>query len=395
MINRIAQNMTLALFLLSGLISIVAPKGMTVLISLAGAACFVVWCFDSHSRQRLPIAPTISLVLLFTWAGVSSAWALDPISALTLTLRVTVICFLGMSLFQFLKTLEFDTRIRMENAFFLGYGLGVMALIIGYTYAQIKGDSLWGNYASDPLTTLNNGAVVMTILYWPLFAILCKRYHPVWALGGLILMTAGLSFLSSGASLLAIVTGGVASSVVYIFGRRAGIAVTACLVITMLTAPLLTTTFLKPEVLNQFSLGLPSSAQHRSAIWQFSVQKIDEKPLLGWGMDSSRSLPRETLKLSPSMEVMPLHPHNAALQIRLELGWLGTVIAAALIISIFVSMMNPAISRIQMAIRTGAGISYMAVGAVSFGVWQNWWIAVAWAVAAIVTVVSTPKIQNN
>ena len=77
---------------------------------------------------------------------------------------------------------------------------------------------------------------------------------------------------------------------------------------------------------------LAASAQHRIEIWDFSVQRIAERPLLGWGFDGSRHMQ----ELFPGLggtgrELAALHPHSAPLQIVLELGAVGAVIVLGLL----------------------------------------------------------------
>ena len=83
---------------------------------------------------------------------------------------------------------------------------------------------------------------------------------------------------------------------------------------------------------------LPLSGMNRLITWKFTSQKIMEKPLLGWGLRTSRILPgggekydvvrvRENGRRDVVSRdfFVPLHPHNQFLQIWLELGALGAV----------------------------------------------------------------------
>ena len=75
-------------------------------------------------------------------------------------------------------------------------------------------------------------------------------------------------------------------------------------------------------------------------------------------------------------ELLPLHPHNGALQFRLELGWPGVLLAALLA------------ALLALACRNAVALAMLAAGAVtamlSFGAWQEWWVgAELLAVAAI------------
>jgi O-antigen ligase len=139
------------------------------------------------------------------------------------------------------------------------------------------------------------------------------------------------------------------------------------------------------------SASLPPSAVHRLVIWDFAAARIAERPLTGWGLEASRAMPggrarpdaatldrlnitapaQRAFLASPHVEVMPLHPHNGALQLWLELGGIGALIGAALMLAL-----GFAASR-SGAPAVGAGMlaSAAVTGMLSFGLWQAWWVA--------------------
>ena len=63
----------------------------------------------------------------------------------------------------------------------------------------------------------------------------------------------------------------------------------------------------------------------RLEIWRFVSGLVENKPLFGWGLDSSRVFPG----------LIPLHPHNAAVQIWFELGAVGAGVAAIFFVWMF------------------------------------------------------------
>jgi O-antigen ligase len=107
-------------------------------------------------------------------------------------------------------------------------------------------------------------------------------------------------------------------------------------------------------------------------------------------MDASRAIPQEDRRLAPNMEIMPLHPHNALLQVRLELGLPGAALVAAILSILFAKVIGGIGDRTARAFAAGAAGAYLAVAAVSYGMWQNWWMATAWALAALMAVVLRP-----
>lgn len=119
---------------------------------------------------------------------------------------------------------------------------------------------------------------------------------------------------------------------------------------------------------------LPGSAPHRVFIWNHVSEWALEKPLLGWGFDSSSGFPNRGVEpWKDYTSVIPLHPHNAPLQIFLELGAVGLAIAAAVVAE--------TVRRIE---RTGpawspwfgaAAMTAYAIANSGYGIWQTQWIA--------------------
>ena len=69
--------------------------------------------------------------------------------------------------------------------------------------------------------------------------------------------------------------------------------------------------------------------EHRQFIWGFSVKKIIEKPLFGYGQDSSNFIEGSQKiighELTGNMPFIPSHPHNFLLELILEVGIFGAV----------------------------------------------------------------------
>ena len=106
------------------------------------------------------------------------------------------------------------------------------------------------------------------------------------------------------------------------------------------------------------------SWSQRMGYWRHAQDWIGDHPLRGWGLDASRMF-------APGIR---LHPHDAALQIWLELGLIGATAAAVLWVAILAGLGR---DRRDPAMAAGAGcaMAYLTFNAVSFGVWQHWWLA--------------------
>jgi O-antigen ligase len=365
-----------------GPVGVLAPKGIVVLVAAAGLAGLVHWWIERCPRLSVDLTLIVVLAALALWSAVSAAWALVPFQALFLVARLVAVAATGVGLLFAVQRLDGPSRHAGKKALLGGMILGLVVLAGGAVYAKVTGDSLWDNYYSDPLTTLNNSAVAISLLAWPAFAVLWRRDQR-WIAGiAVVAVYAGFTFLSSGAALLAPVMGVAGFLIVWFLGRRGALALAALSAVLVLAAPQAVTSGFSVGKVGEITAELPPSAHHRIKMWAFAVEKIDEKPLWGWGMDASRSIPQENRLLAPNMEIMPLHPHNAFLQVRLELGIPGSVIVAALV-GLFFVVAGRNHDRISAAVITGAGGAYLTVAALSYGVWQNWWVAFAWSLAAM------------
>jgi O-antigen ligase len=124
------------------------------------------------------------------------------------------------------------------------------------------------------------------------------------------------------------------------------------------------------------------SVWHRAEIWSFVAGRIAERPLLGWGLDSSRAMPGGKDKVDGANEVLPLHPHNGILQLWLELGAIGAAIGAAIAMRAAWRATDPDEDPATRFAMAGSLAAALAVYATAYGAWQGWWMATLWLVAA-------------
>lgn len=120
---------------------------------------------------------------------------------------------------------------------------------------------------------------------------------------------------------------------------------------------------------------LPVSSQHRVEIWHFTLGKVAEKPLLGWGMNTARAIPGHAEFNEHGRTNMPLHPHNSIMQILLEQGIAGLLLSISAIALLLSGWQQKVLSP---GLREAAGaacIAYIAIGFTAFGLWQTWWVA--------------------
>lgn len=363
---------------------IVIPKS-AVLFLILFLASLLIKNMRNSSAFRLNTSSTLFLLIGFSaWLAITGFWSFDYLALQQSILKVVLLILAGGTLF-FAK-MDPPNLIKTGGSSWLVVGgiIGFGVIVFATLYASVTGQSLWGSYYFDPLTTLNNNAVVLSLMFWPFILLLSKKT--------LFYLVAGIcifSLLLALKSLAAIGALAVGISVVAgrkIGGRRVGVMIAVIAALLVIAAPSLikisgANSFATPSGINNESLGIASSARHRLAMWSFAVEKIDEKPWLGWGFGASRYIPQEDRRLAPNMEIMPLHPHNLSLQTRLELGLPGSLILAGLVFAVFYRLATFTDDGWISGLAMAPAVGWLFIANVSYGMWQSWWIALAFLLA--------------
>ena len=329
-------------------------------------------------------------VLFVCWIFSTLFWTIDFASSSTKFLKLFTISLMGLGVFIGLASINVSARIRIVNALVYGACAAVALVVSRYCLFLILGDIEGGQSSFFSPSVLNPGLTVITIMLWPA----CMRLfvQSRWKTLSIFLFSyvVVLALSDSGASMLALFAGGVMvlasiwrrKVVMYLLGGLTAVF--------MMTAP-----FVTPQPTSNTSVAekmtfLPSSTQHRLYIWEFTANKALEKPFRGWGIDSSRSIPGGHDKPPIGQHYLPLHPHNGALQIWLELGAPGAIMGAILFALLILKLLNrPNVNnRYVSAALVGSLVSFLVVASTAYSLWQSWWFATGWMVAGALFVFS-------
>ncbi len=122
---------------------------------------------------------------------------------------------------------------------------------------------------------------------------------------------------------------------------------------------------------------LPVSWGQRVGYWLHALERMSEHPWRGWGLEASRAF-------SPQIQ---LHPHNGALQAWLELGVIGACALALTLAFVFRRLARAERDLVTCA-AVGSAAVYLFFTLVSFGLWQEWWLALGALAAVMATLAS-------
>jgi hypothetical protein len=349
---------------------VLAPRGLAALASIAGALAGGLVLSGNLAKLRRLAVPGALLAALFAWAALSAAWSIDPARALLIAARLGGLFAAGVALAAAAGFIVAPERLIRFLLAGMALGLAMAAIEFG------TGGLLSAPFFPDAFraTRLNRASVAFALLILPVAAFLACRAS-VWLAILFAAATAAVVLTLVGtAAKVVLLLALAAGALCWFLGARAMRAAALLSVLVILTAPL---TFARlerlPDMIDRAD-AVKISAGHRLMIWSFVGDRIAERPLAGWGVDASRVLPGGREPIRPGETWLPLHPHNAPLQLWLELGAPGVALAALLVASIWLQLAETPWSRPYAA---GAGASFAAMILAAFatyGIWQEWWL---------------------
>ena len=372
-------------------IAALAPKGVVPLLLIAALPALVsAWRTGWRPRPDPVLA---GLVLAWmVWALIASAWTFEPWDAWIMWLRDGALLVLAVLLHDVARTrLDPAARARLGRYLAAGAVLGSLAiaqalltdhalvrLVTGVPEGAVpRGDS-----------RLNRGATTL-LLVLPAALLAMGSANRVAAAGLAGAGVAAILATPSGTALVAVIAALGTSALALWRSGAARAVLGAAIVAAVAGMPWIADGLAKmPENLRN---RLPESAQHRLHIWDFTVRRIAERPLWGWGFNSAEAMPNfGTTPFYPDQSrVIPLHPHNGPLQVRLDLGLPGVAIGLGFALAPLMRMGRaspPGRAAVHLATLAAA----LTIAALAYGIWQEQWLATLAAVAVLLAGTTDP-----
>jgi O-antigen ligase len=362
------------------------PRGAAPLAAVAGLCA--IGMIAALPRRRLAAlrVPAVILGLLLVWAALSATWALEPWRALLKDAQLAALFAAGLALAAAADRLAMPRRL---TACLLA-GTGFAIAVVGVELATGGGLSQFLTVRHFALPRLNQIAVWNAMLVLPLVAMLACRgrvFAGALAAGAVI----GTMFhLEADAAKVALALSLPVAALLYLRQRLVARVAAALSVAAILTAPLTLPRLDDIPGMMATADAVKSSAGHRLLIWSFIGDHIAERPLLGWGLDAARAIPGGKEEIRPGQNRLPLHPHNAALQLWVELGLPGALLFALLLGWLWLRIAEAPWPTLYAAAAGGSLATATAVAFAGWGIWQEWWVGtLAMTAFAILTMART------
>ncbi len=313
----------------------------------------------------------VALLVIVIWAAGSMIWSPYRPEALWSGTAAKLIAQGVLYWAAWCAVRRAEAAILRQAMWVLVIGLSLLATLLiveaatgAFLYQKLRaaiGDPIRPDLA---VKNVAQGVFVLAVLWAP--AALAAIRLGWWQLA--VLLAAGVAAggigLAADAPIIALVAGGVAAAVLWRWPRAGARAMAAGAALFFLAAPMLVWGLQQSGLYARIQAAVSLSWSMRMDYWSYAIGWIGDKPFRGWGLDASRMF-------GPGIR---LHPHNGALQIWLELGLIGAAAAAVFWASLFHRLERRAADPGAMA-GAAAAVAYLTFAAVSFGVWQEWWLA--------------------
>jgi len=375
-LQRWLGGVAMFLVVMAPLLAYLAPLGFAPLLALAGLLAL-----PGVKPTRATVPPWLILAALAVWAAISMTWStaapdwakfkgyddLEDLTALKLFLQAGTY---GAAVVA-LRRLDGDGARRAAVA--SAYGMVALAVVaavdslmgaaIYQKLHQVTGEGIRPDVA---MVKVAFSTYILALLFWPTALTLARisRVVLIWPLAAGLVITSVIC--SADACLLALAGGGAVWIAVYVFGRTAAKVLVGLVALPFILAPLAVLIGVDTGFVAWLHKLVPASWDARLNIWTFTASHVQTHPFRGWGLDASRTFG----------SAIPLHTHNAQLQLWLELGAIGAALAGVFFCWLAYGVVRLCErSRTEAAMAAAALVSYLVIQGLSFGVWQEWWLA--------------------
>jgi hypothetical protein len=364
-----------------------APLGFAPLLALMGLLCLPAIRLADEDRPVI-----IVLLGALIWAAATTTWS--PFHPRRPEQGSILQLAMGLPLYwsALCGARAADRRLNALAVRVLSLGLTLFGLVLLVEIVADAGIYRWlyqryyGPIRTDVAeNTLGHASSVLAVL-WP--AAVAGSMRRRWEVALLVIVVgatvAAGNFFRADAPLVALPVCSAAMLIVWLWPRIGPKIFGSVIAAVWLVMPFLVWGVRETGRYGLFEQEVPPSWAARMSYWSHAVDRILLRPLEGWGLDASRTMAPDIV----------LHPHNTALQVWLELGLPGAVGAAT-----FWGLSTFRLSRrqpdLEMAAVAGSVAAYLLLSWLTYGQWQQWWVAIGVYISVIAAMLSsssmTPK----
>ncbi len=134
-----------------------------------------------------------------------------------------------------------------------------------------------------------------------------------------------------------------------------------------------------PSFVDEMHFFKHSYVGARFEVWDYISQKVFEAPVWGHGIEFTRTYDEFETQGRYSNVTSVLHPHSFIMQLWIEFGAVGILLA----IGVFTAILSFIYRRLegdQQRAAVAMFLSFLVVSGFSYGMWQSWWLGLAFII---------------
>ena len=353
-------------------------------------------CLSQFKKQYLDQKTINPLAISFiVWCAISTLWAVDISKAMHMYSKVIAIVCGGWIWWNNCTKFSLQKRKQLEFAVSLSGALLAVCLFVFVLNAKLGG-SLFQAIDRHISQALIHGCVACGLSIW-----LSVKHFKKWIQAIILILILWIvRHGTSDAAALGVLLGSGALVMhkflpgflrtMFIYGMPAVWGVLPFIF-----------RVLSHEQYTQWATVLDPSYTHRLFIWHSVTKQIFERFWTGFGFGSSRyrflSVRGEDITITTGREQLVLfspenclHPHNFMLQIWLELGAIGVMLACIAWISYWIKQYDKSESY-----TIAFWGSALCVAATGISIWQSWWLILIVVLAPVYKLSNSIKLHSN
>jgi O-antigen ligase len=349
------------------------PRIMAPLFMISALLTIAADCWMRRARPTIDrhLGALFGAFLIF--GMISYLWTINPDDTFSKTVQLGMIFLPLAFLVQVIRRMSEAELKKLGQLAMAGFGIGLTVFCIEKYMGHPFYETLRGGQSNDVVDNKENKAIVL-LAFW--MYIMAAYARPVWGKIAMTVIGCVISYLtinspSDSAQLIMMV-------------MPVFIAIVLVLPTRLLTKLVLTGTCLLTLSMPLISYGvanhtnwkdnysLTSSVRSRIEIWDQTARRSFEKPVFGWGLQSSPMMPsRGELAYDTGHPIHHMHPHNAPLQIWFETGLLGIAMTCAMFFVFYrrINAFSSAWTQKYAVFMWGGVFAYTLS---IWGLWQTW-----------------------
>ena len=392
-----------ATFILWPILAFAGGLGFSALLGLIALPSLL------FARPGLPLRPYIlAFMALIAWVIASALWSPTggglvsgslsagnfALNAAGLRIGLTALATMGAVLAALTLTVE---RAQISGRVILWmlalHGL-IILLLAGFTEQALNLFDPLSDKTTEAMQNILRNANAFALVLPVLAAWMWTRSYG-WTgkiIAAALVVAALWAFKALDAQSAAIALGAAINAIIFVWWLpRQGFRVLLGTIAAYIAlAPIIMSSGIM--LLERYGIALPGSFKSRVWTWEVVIEKIREKPLIGHGMEASKTW-RETYADHPewlaglpdtwaNYPVIPGHTHNMALQLWAETGAVGALLAALSLV--LLAWRLPAPGALNPTARYGLA-GFIGAALIMFSFSYSVWNEAFWASLALIS----------